>query len=130
MQVSIAVVTGSSGSVGSEAVKFLHQQGMQVVGIDNDMRRYFMVEDGSTAWNTRHLQESLRNLQHYPIASEIFGQSLLHQARAEAQNFSGGEHSIGADKRIPSLSVLQNLLMNRSVRSARKALFPVSAREW
>ena len=95
MQVSIAVVTGSSGLVGSEAVKFLHQQGMQVVGIDNDMRRYFMVEDGSTAWNTRHLQESLRNFQHYPIASEIkktirnifkkFGRNITLVVHAAAQ---------------------------------------------
>lgn len=64
---SVAIVTGSSGLIGSETVKFLHEKGMQVVGIDNDMRRYFFGEDASTAWNTRQLQQSLKNFQHFSV---------------------------------------------------------------
>jgi CDP-paratose 2-epimerase len=64
---SVAVVTGSSGLVGSETVKFLHEKGMEVVGIDNNMREYFFGKDGSVEWNTLHLKRNLKRFQHYPI---------------------------------------------------------------
>jgi CDP-paratose 2-epimerase len=38
---SVALISGSSGLIGSETARFLHEQGLEVVGIDNDMRRYF-----------------------------------------------------------------------------------------
>lgn len=37
----LCVVTGSSGLVGSESVKFYCNKGYTVIGIDNDMRMYF-----------------------------------------------------------------------------------------
>jgi CDP-paratose 2-epimerase len=43
-----AIVTGSSGLVGSEAVRHFSEAGFDVVGIDNDMRRRFFGEDAST----------------------------------------------------------------------------------
>lgn len=52
--VSVALVTGSAGLIGSEAVRHFAGLGMHVVGIDNDMRRYFFGPDGSTEWS-RHL---------------------------------------------------------------------------
>ncbi len=45
----IAIVTGSSGLIGSEAAKFFHQKGFFIVGIDNDMRKYFFGPEASTA---------------------------------------------------------------------------------
>ena len=56
---STAIVTGSSGLIGSEMVRFLHGQGMDVIGVDNDLRAYFFGEDASTAWNGRQLVEEL-----------------------------------------------------------------------
>jgi len=47
---SVAIVTGSGGLIGSETVAFFAEAGMDVVGIDNDMRRYFFGEEASTAW--------------------------------------------------------------------------------
>ena len=64
---SVAIVTGSSGLIGSETARFFHQQGLQIVGIDNNMRQYFFGADGSTEWNTQRLQQSLKNFTHYPI---------------------------------------------------------------
>jgi CDP-paratose 2-epimerase len=64
---SIAIVTGSSGLIGSETVKFLHEKGMDVVGIDNNMREYFFGADGSTEWNTSLLKDSLKNFTHVPV---------------------------------------------------------------
>jgi CDP-paratose 2-epimerase len=52
---SVALVTGSAGLVGSEAVRRFAGLGMDVVGIDNNMRRYFFGDDGSTSWNVTAL---------------------------------------------------------------------------
>jgi hypothetical protein len=38
---SVILVTGSAGLIGSEAVRFFFGRGFTVVGIDNDMRRIF-----------------------------------------------------------------------------------------
>jgi CDP-paratose 2-epimerase len=64
---SIAVVTGASGLIGSETVRFLHAMGLQVVGIDNNLRRYFFGEDGSTDWNARALIDGLPGYRHEAI---------------------------------------------------------------
>jgi CDP-paratose 2-epimerase len=58
------VVTGSAGLIGSEAVRFLADRGLDVVGIDNDMRAYFFGPDGSTAWNRRALEREVRRYTH------------------------------------------------------------------
>src|SRR5436305_481185 len=52
---SVAVVTGAGGLIGSEAVEFLVGKGMNVVGIDNDMRGYFFGEEASTKWRVAEL---------------------------------------------------------------------------
>jgi CDP-paratose 2-epimerase len=57
--VSVAVVTGSTGLIGAEAAAHFGSLGLEVVGIDNDMRRVFFGPDGSTAWNRFRLEESL-----------------------------------------------------------------------
>ena len=56
---SIAVITGSAGLIGSEAARHFAAQGLTVVGIDNDMRREFFGEDASTRWQVQNLQQSL-----------------------------------------------------------------------
>lgn len=43
-----AIVTGSSGLIGSQTVKFLIEKGYKVIGIDNDMRSYFFGNEAST----------------------------------------------------------------------------------
>jgi CDP-paratose 2-epimerase len=59
LPVSVALVTGSGGLIGSEAARHFAGLGMDVVGIDNDMRRYFFGADGSTAWSLRRLSSDL-----------------------------------------------------------------------
>ncbi|MFC1648294.1 NAD-dependent epimerase/dehydratase family protein [Nanoarchaeota archaeon] len=60
-----ALVTGSAGLVGSEAVKFYAQQGFKVYGIDNDMRKYFFGDGASTEWKLKELQEDHGEYKHY-----------------------------------------------------------------
>ena len=52
---SVVVITGSAGLIGSEAVRHFAALGMDVVGVDNDMRGYFFGADGSTQWNLQKL---------------------------------------------------------------------------
>lgn len=56
---SVAIITGSAGLVGSEASVFFADRGFEVVGIDNDMRRTFFGDDASTAWQRDQLKQSL-----------------------------------------------------------------------
>jgi len=55
---SVVVVTGSSGLIGSEAVAFFCGKGFDVVGLDNDMRAYFFGSEASTAWNRERLKST------------------------------------------------------------------------
>jgi CDP-paratose 2-epimerase len=55
----IVLVTGSAGLIGSEAVRFFAKKGLQVVGIDNDMRRVFFGDEASTSWNRARVQEEI-----------------------------------------------------------------------
>jgi CDP-paratose 2-epimerase len=48
--VKTAIVTGAAGLIGSESVRFLAGKGFRVIGIDNDMRRYFFGDAASTKW--------------------------------------------------------------------------------
>jgi len=57
--VSVALVTGSAGLIGSEAARHFASLGLDVVGIDNDLRRYFFGQDGSTAWSLLRLTSDL-----------------------------------------------------------------------
>lgn len=56
---AVAVITGSAGLIGSEAAEHFVRKGMDVVGIDNDMRRYFFGDDASTQWRLNVLQQRL-----------------------------------------------------------------------
>jgi hypothetical protein len=47
---SVALITGSAGLVGSEAVAYFADLGMDVGGIDNGMHAKFFGPDASTKW--------------------------------------------------------------------------------
>ncbi len=64
---SVAIVTGSAGLIGSEAATFFAELGMDVVGIDNDMRRYFFGETASTAWNRERLERATTRYHHEAV---------------------------------------------------------------
>lgn len=52
---SICIVTGAAGLIGAESVRYFHQLGFDVVGIDNDMRQYFFGAEASTNWSLQAL---------------------------------------------------------------------------
>ena len=61
------LVTGSSGLIGSEAVKYYDQHSTLVVGLDNNMREFFFGSDGNTEWRRRELEAHCQNFKHYNI---------------------------------------------------------------
>jgi CDP-paratose 2-epimerase len=62
-----ALITGSSGLIGSEAVAFLDARDWDVHGVDNNMRREFFGADGDTAWNLARLRAVTRRFTHHPV---------------------------------------------------------------
>jgi CDP-paratose 2-epimerase len=64
---SVAVITGSAGLIGSEAVRYFAAKGMDIAGLDNDMRKYFFGAEASTEWMGRQLAASVPNYQHHSI---------------------------------------------------------------
>jgi len=64
---SVALITGSMGLVGSEAVRVFAEAGFDVVGIDNDMRRTFFGDEASTAWMQPLLERRFATYRHLSI---------------------------------------------------------------
>lgn len=56
---SIAIVTGSAGLIGSEASRHFAKSGLTVIGIDNDMRAEFFGKEASTKWQQSQLEKEL-----------------------------------------------------------------------
>ncbi len=64
---SIALVTGSAGLIGSETCKRFHAEGFDVVGIDNNMRARFFGEGASNEGNRKSLESSLGKYRHHAL---------------------------------------------------------------
>jgi len=64
---SIALVTGSAGLIGSETCKKFHAEGLAIAGIDNDMRARFFGPEASTATTRQRLESALPNYTHHAI---------------------------------------------------------------
>lgn len=64
---NIALVTGSSGLIGSEAVAFFSSKFDRVIGIDNNLREYFFGKDGSVEWNKNRLEKTYSNFTSHSV---------------------------------------------------------------
>ena len=69
----IAFISGSTGLVGSQAVQFFSNKGFQVIGIDNDMRRYFFGEEASTQWIKEYLKNNFPRYSHEALDIRDYG---------------------------------------------------------
>lgn len=61
---SIAIVSGSAGLIGSETCKRFHAAGLDIAGIDNDMRAQFFGPEASTLGSRQALEHQLKGYQH------------------------------------------------------------------
>ncbi|GIW95315.1 MAG: NAD-dependent epimerase [Pirellulaceae bacterium] len=64
---SVAIVTGSAGLIGSETARFFAEQGYRVVGIDNDMRSRFFGAEASTRPVRHWLEQHLPGYEHHDV---------------------------------------------------------------
>lgn len=61
---SITIITGSAGLIGSACAKYFAKHGHDIVGIDNDMRAYFFGNIASTKATQQYLNSVLRSYIH------------------------------------------------------------------
>ncbi len=62
---SIALVTGSAGLIGSEACRLFSSKGFEIIGIDNDLRQYFFGSTASTLPTLKKLKTDIEKYTHY-----------------------------------------------------------------
>ena len=83
-----AIITGSAGLIGSEAVKRLAQEGTRVVGIDNDMRAQLFGAEASTKKSREDLIANVRDYEHHDLdirdASAVMELFKRHQGKIDA----------------------------------------------
>ena len=65
---SIVLITGSCGLVGSESTKFFCEKGFDVIGIDNNYRKFFFGSDGDTSWVKNSLSKKYKNYLHFNLS--------------------------------------------------------------
>lgn len=100
----IAVITGSAGLIGSEAVAFLHEKFDLIIGIDNNYREQLFGSDASVIWNRDRLVESYTNYRHenldirgYTALERIFQQYvgdiklIIHTAAQPSHDWAAQE---------------------------------------
>ena len=62
-----ALVTGSSGLIGSEVCSYFANFGNKIHGLDNNLRKVFFGPQGDTTWRLKELQDTLSDFTHYEI---------------------------------------------------------------
>jgi len=83
---SIVIITGSSGLVGSESVNFFCKKGFDVIGIDNNYRKLFFGSDGSTLdikkklLNNKNFRSYNFDIRNYNNLEKIFRKYKKHIA--------------------------------------------------
>jgi len=81
---SVVLITGSCGLVGSESVKFFASKGFDVIGVDNNYRQKFFGKDGDTRWVKNNLIKLHKNYTH--ISADIRNYSSLEKIYKKYKN--------------------------------------------
>ena len=64
---SIVLITGSCGLVGSESVEFFYKKGFVILGIDNNSRKKFFGETASINWKKNELIKKYKYYRHFNL---------------------------------------------------------------
>jgi CDP-paratose 2-epimerase len=116
---SIAIITGAAGLVGSEAVAYFASLGMEIVGIDNGMRAEFFGKEGSTDWVRDRLIKTVPSYRHYEVdirdsegISQIFGRYrndvalIIHTAAQPSHDWAASNPTVDLTVNVNGTSVL------------------------
>ena len=126
---SVILITGSSGLIGSESVNFFSKKGFHVVGIDNNLRKFFFGNDGSTVWVKNKLLKINKNfnslnidIRNYNGLKKIFKKyknniSLIIHCAAQpshdyGKNFPKIDFSVNATGTLNLLELTKNYCPN------------------
>ena len=60
------IITGSTGLIGSSTCEFYLNKKKPIIGIDNDLRKYFFGTHGSNKWKEKKLRKD-KNYKHYSV---------------------------------------------------------------
>jgi CDP-paratose 2-epimerase len=77
---AVVLITGAAGLIGSESALFFADRGFDIVGVDNDMRRYFFGDEGSTVWRRQRLEGAIRGYHH--VSADIRDEPAMDQVFA------------------------------------------------
>ena len=69
---SLVLITGSCGLVGSESVLFFSKKGFDIIGVDNNARKFFFGKDGDISWIKLKLKKNIKNYRHYERILKLF----------------------------------------------------------
>lgn len=117
----IAIVTGSCGLVGSESVDYLLKKNFKVLGIDNNLRKFFFGNDGDTNWVKKrlslnkdyiHFSKDIRNYQDIKKIFKRFNKNIkliIHTAAQPSHDWA--KDNLQTDFSVNSIGTL-NLLIN------------------
>ncbi|SIR60870.1 NAD-dependent epimerase/dehydratase family protein [Bosea sp. TND4EK4] len=106
----IAIVTGAAGLVGAHSVEQFHALGLDIFGLDNDMRRFFFPgitsSDGTRARleslaRYRHFDHDIRDEAALNALFEVYGQDIAVVVHAAAQP----SHDWAAEQPLTDFSV-------------------------
>jgi CDP-paratose 2-epimerase len=64
---SVLLVTGASGLIGSEVCTYFSRHGYDIHGIDNNQRAVFFGPQGDTRWNQQRLERELPSYHHHEL---------------------------------------------------------------
>ena len=60
------IITGSTGLIGSSTCEFYLNKKKPIIGIDNDLRKYFFGTHSSNKWKEKKLRKD-KNYKHYSV---------------------------------------------------------------
>ena len=87
---SLVLITGSCGLVGSESSIFFAEKGLEILGIDNNSRKSFFGQDGDIGWVKNKLKRDIvvESSNQKTTVEQIWGSVTSAEANAERDKFS------------------------------------------
>ncbi len=125
---SVAIVTGSAGLVGAETVRQFAAAGLDVIGIDNDLRAAFFGPAASTAPSAEALRRDVAGYRH--VAADIRDKAALgdifarYGASIAAVVHTAGQPSHDWAARDPEMDFTVNALGTLNLLEATRAHCP------
>jgi CDP-paratose 2-epimerase len=129
---SVVVITGSAGLIGSESAQWFHRQGLEVVGIDNDLRAWYFGSEASTSGRRAQLEAQLPRYRHYSFdirdraaLQDLFGRlgcsvaAIIHTAAQPSHDWGAREPVV--DFEVNAVGTLN--LLEAARRNCPKAVF-------